>query len=78
MDLHEREPMSSFKCQFCDFVSKNRSALKKHEVLSHVVMDPSEPLEPHNEPQLVTGVQQEHDMSQAEFGATVEATYFTL
>jgi hypothetical protein len=77
LDLHEREPLQ--KCQYCDFATKNRTVLKKHELLSHVELDTVEPMDPSSEPQLVAEIQ-EHSITEqpGDFVTSVEATYFAL
>lgn len=79
LEMHEREPLLNFKCQFCDFVTKNKIMLKKHELLSHVELDTVEPMDPSSEPQLVSAIQDHNITVQPdEFGTSEETTYFAL
>jgi hypothetical protein len=67
------------KCQYCDFATKNRTVLKKHELLSHVEVDTVEPIDPNSEPQLLTEIH-DHSITEqhGEFVIPEEATYFAL
>ncbi|XP_059470355.1 zinc finger protein 11-like isoform X2 [Neocloeon triangulifer] len=83
IDTHGKEAgvgqkLIVYKCQFCNFISKSRSMVKKHEVITHAELDE----EAESSFEQITGsesvpVEQQEDVH-TEFSSTVQATFFTL